>query len=179
MIARKIKHWYVPAILGALLLILGFWMIANPESGFATLTALFQWALVIYGILEIIFSITIRLISKDWGWYFISGLISLFLGIYLFKNPVLSEVTFAMYVGFLALYYACTGLGKAMYLFTFNIPGSGWLILLGIFGLFFSFVLIWNPNAAGLTAVLWTAIILITKGIFGVALSFKLKSLGD
>ncbi len=47
----------------------------------------------------------------------------------------------------------------------------------GIIGIIFSFILLWNPLFAGLTVVVWTAFVLITAGITSIYLSFKLRKL--
>ena|ERR1700761_6486836 len=59
----------------------------------------------------------------------------------------------------------------------YSLSGSGSLLGLGILGLIFSFVLLWNPGFAGLTLVVWTACALLTAGIYGIFFSFQLKKL--
>lgn len=176
---EKIKHWYVPLILGLILGIIGVWMLVKPLSGFATLTAIFEWSFIIYGVLEIIFALTIRNVGKGWGWYLLGGIVSFALGVYLFKHPIASEATFALYIGFVSLFFSVSAIGKAMDLSSLKVAGSGWLMFWGILGLFFSFMLLWDPMIAGLTAVIWASIILITIGIFGVSLGLKLKSIAS
>jgi uncharacterized membrane protein HdeD (DUF308 family) len=68
-------------------------------------------------------------------------------------------------------------MGFAFDLKGFADNGWGWLLALGILGLLFSFVLLWNPLLAGLTIVIWTGCAFITIGIFRIILSFKLKHL--
>ena len=50
-------------------------------------------------------------------------------------------------------------------------------MLLGILGLLFSFILIWNPLFAAITIVVWTGLAFIATGIFSVLISFRLKRL--
>ena len=53
----------------------------------------------------------------------------------------------------------------------------GNLLAIGILGLIFSFILLWNPLFAGFTIVFWTGLALITIGGYGIYFSLTLKKL--
>ena len=50
---------------------------------------------------------------------------------------------------------------------------------LGVIGLIFSIIMIWNPAFAGMTIVIWTGLAFITTGIFSLYMAFKLKKLNE
>jgi len=56
-------------------------------------------------------------------------------------------------------------------------PGWGGLLALGILGVLFSLILLWNPLLAGLTMVIYASVAFIIIGGFQVYLSFKLRKL--
>jgi uncharacterized membrane protein HdeD (DUF308 family) len=56
-----------------------------------------------------------------------------------------------------------------------RLSGWGTLLVIGILGTMFSFILIWNPFLGGVSIVIWTGITLLTAGIFNVILGFKMK----
>jgi uncharacterized membrane protein HdeD (DUF308 family) len=60
---------------------------------------------------------------------------------------------------------------------SYGVKQWGWLLLMGIIGLIFSYILIWNPVFAGLTLVYWTGLALITLGIFSIYFSIQLNKL--
>ena len=69
--------------------------------------------------------------------------------------------------------------GFSIDLKSFGVNEWGWLLALGILGMLFSFILLWNPAFAGMTIVIWTSFAFIAIGIFRIFLSFKLKGLND
>ena len=175
--SNSIKHWYLPVIGGIILLIIGFWMIANPQGGFKSMTLIFEWSFILFGIVEIIFAINIRKVIHAWGWYLIGGIASLFIGIILIKHPVLSALSLAFYIGLVVLFKSSEAVGKAIDLMRLNIPGGGWLLFWGILGLIFAFILLWDPTMAGLSAVIWVSMAFIFMGVFNLALGFQLKKI--
>ena len=48
---------------------------------------------------------------------------------------------------------------------------------LGILGVLFSFLLLWNPSFAGLTIAIWIGLTLTAAGLFSIYLSLKLRKL--
>ena len=113
----------------------------------------------------------------NWGWVLAGGIIDLLLGIWLISSPLLSITVLPFVVGFMLMFRSMMAMGFAFDLKDFPDSGWGWLLALGILGLLFSFVLLWNPLFAGLTIVIWTGCAFITIGIFRIILSFKLKHL--
>lgn len=59
-IQKTVKHWYVPAIIGALLTVLGIYLFTAPLETYVTLTVLFSISFLVKGILETWFSIQNR-----------------------------------------------------------------------------------------------------------------------
>ena len=105
-IRKTVKHWYVPAIIGALFVVLGFYLFTVPLETYATLTALFSISFLVTGILETWFSIQNREELEGWGWHLISGLFSLAIGILLVTKPEISALTLPMFIGFSLLFRA-------------------------------------------------------------------------
>ena len=56
-IRNTIKHWYVPAIIGALFIVLGGYLFTVPESAYLSLVMLFSISFLASGIMEIFFSV--------------------------------------------------------------------------------------------------------------------------
>lgn len=76
-------------ILGALTVIIGFVMISQPGAALATLTLFLAAYFIVEGIFEIIWAFQIKPV-KGWGWTLFSGLISLLLGIMIWRQFPLS-----------------------------------------------------------------------------------------
>jgi len=171
------KHWYLSLILGILFICVGIWVLRTPLESYLTLSILFSVTVFISGISEIIYSVANRKGMENWGWILAGGIIDLLLGIWLISSPLLSIAVLPFIVGFMLMFRSMIAMGLAFDIKNFAASGWGWLLSLGILGLLFSFVLLWNPLFAGLTIVIWTGCAFITIGIFRVILSFKLNHL--
>ena len=85
--------------------------------------------------------------------------------------------TLPLYVGYVVLFRSVMTIGAALDRENYGVSGPGGLLIAGILGLIFSFILLWDPGFAGLTLVVWTAIALITAGFYSILFSFRLKEL--
>jgi uncharacterized membrane protein HdeD (DUF308 family) len=171
------KHWYLSLILGILFICTGIWVLRTPLESYLTLSILFSVTIFISGIFEIIFSVTNRKEMDNWGWVLAGGIIDLLLGIWLISSPLISITVLPFVVGMMLMFRSMVAMGIAFDLKGLPDSGWGWLLVLGILGLLFSFVLLWNPMFAGLTLVIWTGCAFIAIGIFRIILAFKLKHL--
>jgi hypothetical protein len=176
-IKNAVKHWYLSLIVGILFLLFGFWILKTPLESYVTLALLFGVVFLVNGIFEIIFSISNRKEIDNWGWILAGGIIDLLFGIVLASNVGLSMAVLPFYVGFMLLFRSVAAIGYAFDLKGFGIRDWYWLLLLGILGLLFSFIMIWNPVFGGMTIIIWTALAFITYGIFRIILAFKLRRL--
>ncbi|MBS1759749.1 MAG: DUF308 domain-containing protein [Bacteroidetes bacterium] len=174
---KRVKNWYLVLILGIILIIAGFWVFSTPVLSYATLSLLFAITFFVTGILEIAYAISNRKEMDNWGWSLISGIIDLLIGILLMALPLTSMMFLVFYVGFGIMFRSAVAIGHAINLKKINISGWGYLLFIGILGVLFSFILIWNPVFAGLTIVFYTGMAFIMVGIFHVILSFRLRKL--
>ncbi|MGA3015422.1 MAG: DUF308 domain-containing protein [Bacteroidales bacterium] len=174
---NAIKHWYLSLILGIIFIFVGIWVLMTPVSSYFTLSILFSVTIFVSGISEIIYSITNRKEISNWGWVLAGGIIDLLFGLWLIASPLLSIAILPFVVAFILMFRSMMGIGFAFDLKDFAGSGWGWLLTLGILGLLFSFILLWNPVFAGLTTVICTGCAFITLGFFRIILSFKLQHL--
>lgn len=174
---QTVKNWYLILILGIILILVGIWVFSTPVLSYATLSMLFATAFLVTGILEIVYAISNSKEMESWGWSLISGIIDLLIGILLITLPATAMLFLAFYVGFGILFRSIMAIGQSINLKRWHIEGWGYLLTIGILGLIFSFILIWNPVFAGLTIVFYTGMSFVMIGIFQVFLSFKLRKL--
>jgi len=176
-IKDTIKHWYLLLILGIIFIAVGIWAIVTPAATYLSLAILFSLAFFVAGLLEIIFSISYRKELDGWGWSLASGILSFLIGLILILNPQISIITLPLFVGFVVLYRSIMAIAWSIELKKYRVTNWGWLLFTGIVGVIFSFILLWNPFFAGLTAAVFTGIALITIGIFHIHFSIELKKL--
>jgi uncharacterized membrane protein HdeD (DUF308 family) len=170
-----VKHWYLPLITGILFIAAGVYVFTVPAATYLTLTILFSVSFITMGVAEIVFSIQNSKALSGWGWYLVSGLLSLVIGSYLLMYPGISISILPFVVGFTLLFRSAQVLGFALDLK--NFPGKSWgtIALIGVLGIIFSFLLLANPIFAGLSLVAFTALSFIAVGVAQAVLAFQLK----
>lgn len=81
--AQKGKGWVIAS--GVLLILLGNVLILMPLEGIISLTLAVAALLIFYGVMQISYAFQLRP-SRGWGWLFLSGFISVLLGIIIFAE---------------------------------------------------------------------------------------------
>jgi len=176
-IKNGIKHWYLLLIAGLLYIAVGIWVLLTPVTSYLALALLFSISFIVSGISEIIFSISNRKELDSWGWKLAYGLLTAIIGLILLNSPLLTIATLPLYVGFVVLFRSIMAISFSIELSSYGVKQWGWLLFIGILGLIFSYILIWNPGLAGLTLVYWTGLALITLGIYSIYFSIQLNKL--
>lgn len=178
-VKSAINHWYLLLLSGILLIALGIWTFREPVDSYATLAFIFALAFVVSGLVETYFSIANRKILDGWGWYLASGIFTLTVGVLMFMNPGITMITLPFYVGFVVLFRSINAISVSLDLKKYMVPGWGTMMGIGILGILFAFILLWNPLFAGLSIVVWTGIALIVAGVFSIMHSFELRKLNN
>lgn len=177
LIKDAIRQWYIPMLVGLFFVIVSIVAFGRPESSFLALSILFALSLLFGGLSEVIFSISNRTQLDNWGWSLAFGIITFVVGILLVINPALSMITLAFYIGFIFLFRSFATIGFALDIKKYGNKKWGGLLALGILGATFSFILIWNPVFAGLSAVILIGLNFLFAGIFSIYLSLQLRKL--
>lgn len=176
-IKSAVKYWWVPLLVGILFIVSGIYTLMTPTETFLVLTVFFSVSFLVSGIFEVFFALSARDSLEGWGWLLVYGLINLVVGMILINNPEISVATLPIFIGLLVMFRAITAIGSSMDLKRNGVSDWSYLLILGILGIIFSFILIRNPGFAGLSLGVWVAIALITIGIAAAFFSFRLKDL--
>ncbi|WP_163516867.1 HdeD family acid-resistance protein [Gelidibacter japonicus] len=176
-IKSAIKHWYIPLLVGIFFIIVSVVAFTSPGSSLLTLSLLFALSFLFGGISETVFSIVNRHQLENWGWSLAFGILTFIVGISLMSHPALSISVMAFYIGFIILFRSVSAIGFAMDVKRYGDKNWGVLLVLGILGTIFSFILIWNPVFAGMSMVVLIALSFMFAGLFSIALAFQLKRL--
>ena len=176
-VKNSVKHWYIPLIVGLLFIALGIWTAFSPAESYLSLAIVFIWMFIAGGILEIYFAVANKEELDHWGWELTGGILTLVIGLIMAFNPAISLVTLPFYVGFVIMFRSIRAISGAIELKKYGVLDWGNLLAMGILGLIFSFILLWNPVFAGLTIVIWTGLAFMIIGGLAVYFAFKLKKL--
>lgn len=171
------KYWYLLLILGLIFIAMGFRVFFTPVSSFVALSMFFAFTFLISGIFEISYAISNRKTIDNWGWNLVGGIIDLIIGFILITHPGASMVFLIFYVGFALIFRSIMTIGWSVQLNKMGIKNWGWILVLGILGLIFSFMLLWNPLFTGLAIVIYLGVAFIMIGIAQIFLSLRLRKL--
>jgi uncharacterized membrane protein HdeD (DUF308 family) len=116
--AFKCKSWgkgILVFLLGLLTLVVGFYMVSRPGAALATLTLFLAAYFVVDGIIEIIEAFDLKPIN-GWGWMLFGGIVSLLLGVMLWRQwPISGAWAIGTLFGIKLIFagFAMTGIGVA------------------------------------------------------------------
>lgn len=173
------KYWYLLAILGIVLILVGIWVFMTPLQSYITLSMLFAVTFLFTGIMETIYAISNRKSLDNWGWSLAGGIVDFLIGVMLIVNPQISLLALPFYVGFGILFRSIMAIGWSIELKKHQVSSWASLLGIGILGLIFAFIMLWNPIFAGMTIVFYTATAFIVIGVFQVYLSIRLRKLKE
>ena len=176
-IRYDVKNWWWFLIMGILFIATGVVIYARPVEGYVGLSVLFSVVMISSGISQIFFSTANSSVLKGWGWVFVSGLIDVALGTYLFIYPVVTMATLPYFVGFWLVFRAFSVMGFSFDLKNLNVSGWGWLLFGGLLTLVGGGLIIYYPAAGvvGIIAVSGSAFIV--AGFVSIYTAFQLKNL--
>ena len=176
-ISSSVKNWWALLLLGVVYVVLGIWTVITPFAAYLSLSLLFSISILFTGFIEISFSISNRKILDGWGWYFAGGLFNIIVGILVIRQPALTAIIFASFIGFLMMFTGIRAIGTALDIRNYKGSNWGWLLMFGILTIIFSFFIVGNIVFGTITIVVTTALALLSAGAFYIALSLRLKKL--
>ncbi|MDY5970055.1 MAG: DUF308 domain-containing protein [Bacteroidales bacterium] len=172
-----IKNWWISLLVGILAVTLGIACLCTPLAAFNSLAVLFETALLLGGILEIIYAFANSRISLGWGWILLGGLADLAFALFLIFQPIEITSTILTYLAGIWIVFRCFwAVGNAIELGMFGVRGWGWVILLAILGIIFA---VWfffsTPAFGGIFIVALFACAAISYGIFRICAGLLLR----
>ncbi|OBX23666.1 MULTISPECIES: HdeD family acid-resistance protein [Bizionia] len=176
-IKEAVKHWYIPVFVGLFFVIVSIIVFMSPTGSLLTLSILFALSFLFGGLSEIIFSVVNRHQLENWGWSLTFGIITFIVGASLLIHPLLTLDVLAFYIGFVVLFRSVAAISFALDIKQYGSKNWGVLLGLGILGIIFSFILIWNPIFAGMSVIILIALSFLFTGLFSIYLGLQLRQI--
>lgn len=176
-IRKAIKHWYLPLLVGLFFIVISIIVFTSPMTSFVALALLFSISFLLGGIAEIIFALTNRDQLRNWGWTLGFGILTTLVGILLILNTELSMSVLAFYIGFLVLFRSIAAISFAVDVKRYGGTQWGSLMVFGILGAIFAFILLWNPVFAGLSIVVFAGLSIFFSGLFNIYFALQLRKI--
>ncbi len=175
-IGGAIKNWWVSLLVGILFICVGIWMLFRPGEGYMAFSIIFSITILISGLAELFFALANRHVSS-WGWYLVSGIIDIVIGIVLISNPMLSEEVIPFIVAFWLMFRGFSAIGYSVDLKRYGTGEWGWYIAFGALSILCSIFILWQPIVGAFYVVYMIAFTMLVIGFFRVMLAFDLRNL--
>ena len=175
---RAVKHWWMLMIAGILCVAAGITVFVFPMESYVTLSVIFGVLMVLVGAIQLIVASSSNNYIAMRGYAITGGVLDLILGLFLCFYPGVTFVLLPIMLGIWMLYHSFMIIAFGGDLETFNVKGDGMVIALGIVLLLISVLILMNPFAAGVAAVVIIAGIgLIVFGLIMCIMAVKLKDI--
>ena len=168
------RHWWVPFLLGIIILALGVVVMLFPAASYLTLTLLFGVVIILSGVMYLAMATSKEI--KGRGWLIASGIIEIILGLALTMMPAVSAIALPLCLGFWLLFKGFTFIGLGWDEKDSNRSGWGWTLFSALILIICGVIILAQPLLYGMEAVIWwTGISFIIGGCGLINYAFKLK----
>lgn len=178
-IGNTVKYWWVYLLSGILLLITSFYVFRYPVASYLSLSIFLGYAILFYGVFQIVFSISNRESVAGWVWQLVMGIIDVLLGIYLIANPGISMATLPFIVGFWVILRSFSLFSFPSFMPEVSKGTKTWLVIGGIVIFILGLLIIFNPAFGMVTIITFTGAAFFLAGVYNIMLSFGVKNIKD
>jgi uncharacterized membrane protein HdeD (DUF308 family) len=162
--------WWLVLVEGIVAALLGFLLLIAPGATLLFLVQVLGFYLFIAGILRLI---GIFLDSTLWGLKLVGGVLGIIAGVLVLRHPLWSgalvPTVLVFYIGFLSIFQG----GIAIFL---AFQGGGWGAgVLGVLGILFGLILVFNPIIGVATLPFVLGIFMLVGGVVAVVQAFRMR----
>ncbi len=178
-IENSVNYWFLYLIGGIIFVAVGIYIFLAPIPSYDALALLFGITVLFTGLLDLIFSLANRKTMANWGWHLAVSLVAVFFGAVMVAKPEISIKVLPFLLGFYFLFRSIMGMGTALDLKNANNKKWRSSMALAVLGFLFAMVLFLDPMLAGMSAISWVGLALITLGLMAIYNSWQFRILGE
>jgi uncharacterized membrane protein HdeD (DUF308 family) len=172
------RYWWMTLIRGALWVLFGLFIFAQPGISLVTLTFTFGIFALMDGVGCIVNAVGGRDEHEHWWLMLLAGIAGVLVGVLTFISPQTTALVLLLYVAGWALATGFLQVVSAIRLRK-EIEGEFWLALSGVLTMAFGVLLLTRP-AAGALSVLWIiAVYAIAFGALLIGLAFRVRGFAN
>jgi uncharacterized membrane protein HdeD (DUF308 family) len=172
------KRWWVMLLRGLAAIVIGIIAIAMPGITLIALLALFATFAILDGVFGIILGFRGESDGTVWWTMVLLGLLSLAAGIAAFAWPGLTLLVLVTIIAASAIVRGAFEIYAAIRL-RHEIDDEWILGLSGVMSIIFGGLIMWRPGAGLVAIALLIGAYMMALGVFGVALSLRLRKMGQ
>lgn len=175
----QLRSPWAYALLGLLFCGLGVLAFTYPIAGYLNLVGVFSIGFVITGTARLAFAINNRKTILDWGWYLVSGLLELSLGIVFVTHPGVTAATFPLFIGFFILINSLSAMANSFDMKEFGYKNWGVMLASGILGFLCSLAVLANPIVGFVSALVWASFAFFANAMFCFSYAYEIRKLNQ
>jgi len=178
-IKKSISCWWFFLLTGFILAGTGIWMFVWPIETYLSLSIFFAFSILFTGVFEAAYAVLTRksIDGWGWGWTLASGIMDIFIGIYLVVYPSITMQVLPLILGFWLLFKGFSAIGFALDMKSYEAGNWGVLLALAIIIIFLGCMVLAVPAFGILNIIVWTAFSFVAAGIFRILLALKLRNI--
>ena len=174
---KRVRAWWLPVVIGLLQIGTAVLVVMNPWETYTGLSLVFAIFFIVDGFSDMLNAIFTKKFVEGWGWYLISGLFTIIIGVVLLMNPNFAKVTLALLVSINIMYGGMIRIGMAISERQDRIHGWGWNMLGGFLQLGIGIFLVLVPELSALIVLYLTAGAFAVIGLFRIITGIRLRSI--
>ncbi len=173
--AKAVKNWWILALLGVGLILLGLWVFRNPGGTLLGLATFFSIMLFFSAISSIVFALSNRETLQGWGRNLAGGIFELLIAFVLLRNPQLAGLALNFLIGFWVMFRGISLISMSLELRNYGLPNWGWVFVGGTLVSIFAFFILIDPFVGAVTIAVWAGMSLVMAGIFNIFVAMTLR----
>jgi len=173
--AKVVKNWWLLALLGVGLILLGIWVFRNPGGTLLGLATFFAIMLFIASISSIVFAISNRDTMQGWGRNLASGLFELLLAIVLLRHPLLAGLALNFLLGLWIMFRGINLISMSLEMRNYGMGDWGWIFAGGLTSSILAFFILFDPFTGAVAIAVWAGLALILAGVFNIFVAMTLR----
>jgi uncharacterized membrane protein HdeD (DUF308 family) len=166
--------WQAVLVIGVTAVLLGILALVWPHATLAVIGVVFGIYLLVSGVLQLVAAFGTHTDTGLRVMAFISGAISILLGLFCFRGALESILLLAIWIGIAWLFRGVSQLAAAAS--DPLMPARGWQLFAGVIGILAGIVVITSPLTSIWLLVLFSGIWLIITGVAEIATALRIRS---
>jgi len=166
--------WQAVLLIGVAAVLLGIMALVWPHATLAVIGALFGIYLLVSGIMQLVAAFGTHLDASLRVLAFISGAISILLGLFCFRGAFESILLLAVWIGIAWLFRGIAQIAAASS--DPAMPARGWQLLAGVVGVLAGVVVLASPFSSVHILTVFAGIWLLVTGVVEIATALRIRS---
>ena len=175
---QKIRtNWWLLLIVGIIFFILSIKVMYHPAKSILGLAFFIGWASLISGIFQIIFSVSVKNIMRNWAWRLFSGVVNVIIGVIFLSHPAMTAEILPYFFGFWMIFIGIATFFNGIRESNSNVPGGWFEMILGVIIFIGGMSISYYPGLQAEMLIWFMSFSLMFYGLYFIILSLQISKM--